>query len=197
MEKIGCISIGKYGYDISLSRNFEFICGGAGNHEIFVDRQHIEESPDTDKQQLNYAVALLSRVCTDNNVSHLQPSLFDDLRRWQQQNEICSNPISVKESKKKKSKSKDVVLVHPLFLRIIERFCEGYEATVGIKYTDIRKDVKELKAFLADNPAITEELFFSVVNLCLEDTFHRGNLSLRYVCSHFSTIFAKAKLNEQ
>jgi hypothetical protein len=87
--------------------------------------------------------------------------------------------------------------VHPLFSKIIKRFCEGYEREIGIKYRDVRKDVKELKDFLLHNPDMTEDLFFQAVNICLKDLFHRNNLSIRYVCAHFTTILAKGKNNDK
>lgn len=83
-----------------------------------------------------------------------------------------------------------------LFTQIIKRFCEGYEKQVGIKYRDIRKDVKELKEFLSANPDMTIDLFFDVVNYAFSDSFHKNNLSIRYICSHFTTILAKGKSND-
>jgi hypothetical protein len=93
----------------------------------------------------------------------------------------------------KKSKKDRAVPAHPLHHILIKRFCEGYEKEIGIKYRDIRKDVRELSDFLKHNPDMTEELFFEAVNSCLSDPFHKSNLSIRYVCSHFTSMLAKGK----
>jgi len=45
---------------------------------LFKERQNTSTNSAMD------AIALLKRICADNNVSHLHPTIFDDLQRWQQ-----------------------------------------------------------------------------------------------------------------
>lgn len=103
-----------------------------------------------------------------------------------------SASASASEFKKGSEEGKQISL-HAV---IVKRFCEGYEKSHGIKYMGVRHDVKELSAFLKDNPDMTEELYFKAANLCIDDPFHSKNLTMRYVCKHFNTLLAKANNEE-
>jgi len=101
-----------------------------------------------------------------------------------------------KRKQRQRQSAKLDTSVHPLFTLIIDRFAQNYEKQMGVKYYDIPKDVKELKSFLTHNPDMTEELFFTAANNCLLDDFHKKNLTIRYVCSHFTTLLAKGQNND-
>ena len=124
---------------------------------------------------------------TDNGTS-------EDLRR----NSETSENLPLNRKEKNRIEKKDrAVPAHPLFPEIVKRFCDGYKTELGFAYTDIRKDVKELQAFLKANPETQIEEFFEIVKVCFQDSFHSKNLTLRYVCNHYSPLKARLKQNDK
>lgn len=114
--------------------------------------------------------------------------------RKQHDNDVKSTQSRVEKSRvennknKKETQSSNPIKTKSLHKIIIDRFYAGYEKQRGVKYVGLEMDLKPLAEFLKNNPGITEEDFFEVVDKCVHDPFHKNNLTIRHICKFFAPI---------
>jgi len=98
---------------------------------------------------------------------------------------IFAGEVSLEFLDEIKNKPQKELSLHAIITR---RFSEAYSEVMGCKYREQKIDSKHLKSFLENNPDMTEDLFFKVVNKAKEDKFYRKNLTVRFICNNFSKI---------
>jgi hypothetical protein len=77
----------------------------------------------------------------------------------------------------------------PRFKEFVGVFFSGYEKSFGVKYANQGRDFKTLKLFLEDNAEINIDRFGVACAKCYDDEkFHRKNMSIAYICNHFSIL---------